>query len=224
MISSYFTEKKFDLNDIEPVINLKDFRDKGQEFWYLKNHTYNDFIYIENVFYGDELNKIIKLGNLYAEKQAQIGGLVGTVNKDIRSCKVAWMFPNKHTQWIYQRITDLVNEVNEKYFKFDLTKLENFQFTKYRSEESGFYDKHIDPMMGEYAPENRKLSIVVQLSDPSEYEGGELYLHNGKEPTIVQRKRGGIIFFPSYTLHEVTPVTKGTRYTLVGWTHGPAFK
>jgi len=33
-----------------------------------------------------------------------------------------------------------------------------------------------------------------------------------------------MIFFPSYTLHEVTPVTKGTRYTLVGWVHGPAFK
>ena len=64
----------------------------------------------------------------------------------------------------------------------------------------------------------------MQLSDPSEYEGGELKLYNGHEPITIKREKGLIVFFPSYTLHEVTPVTKGERYTLVGWVHGPAFK
>ena len=153
-----------------------------------------------------------------------IGGSIGAVNKEIRACKLAWMFPNKHTEWIYQRITDVVNQTNEEIFKFDLTKMETFQFTKYKEEESGFYDKHVDPMVGQYLPENRKLSLVVQLSDPDDYEGGDLCLYTGKDPTIIEKKRGRVVFFPSYTLHEVKPVTKGTRYTLVGWVHGPAFK
>lgn len=225
MISSYFTEKVFDLDQISPVINLEDFRDSRQLFWYLKNHNYQSSAFVDDVFNFDELDRIIKLGNLYVEEQAQIGdNSRSVVDMEIRSCKLAWMFPNKHTEWIYRRITDVVNQVNKEFFNFDLTKLENFQFTKYREEEGGFYLKHTDPMDGQYLPENRKLSLVIQLSDPNEYEGGDLCLYNGDEPSIVEKKRGRIIFFPSYTLHEVRPVTKGVRYTLVGWVHGPAFK
>lgn len=224
MISSYFTEQKFSLDLIPPIINPEDFKNKGQDFWYLRNHNYESFAFCDDVFCEDEINNIIKLGNLYVEEQALVGGSSGTVNKDIRTCRLAWMSANKHTEWVYQKITDIVNKMNDQFFKFDLTKLETFQFTKYKEEESAFYEKHTDPMMGSYVPENRKLSLVVQLSDPSEYEGGDLCLYTGKEPTIIQKKKGRIIFFPSYTLHEVTPVTKGTRYTLVGWVHGPAFK
>jgi len=224
MISSYFTEQKFDLNKIPPVINPEEFRHKTQEFWYLKHHNYQPFVFVDDVFGEDEVNQIIKLGNLYVEEQAYTGGTIGAINKEIRACKLAWMFPNNYTEWIYRKITDVVNQVNEQYFKFDLTKLETLQFTKYKEEESGFYEKHTDPIPGQYLPENRKLSLVVQLSDPSEYEGGDLCLHTAKDPTVIEKKKGRIIFFPSYTLHEVKPVTQGTRYTLVGWTHGPAFK
>lgn len=73
-------------------------------------------------------------------------------------------------------------------------------------------------------PHNRKLSMVIQLSDPSEYEGGELLLHLGNNPTRIERKKGLAVFFPSYILHEVTPVTKGERYSLVAWVHGKPFK
>ena len=224
MISSYFTEPKFNLDLIAPVINPEDFENKTQDFWYLKNHNYESFAFCDDIFSEDEINTIIKLGNLYVEENAEIGGSTSVVNKDIRSCKLAWMFPHKHTEWIYRKITDVVNQTNDQLFKFDLTKLETFQFTKYKEEESGFYEKHTDPMMGPYLPENRKLSLVVQLSDPDEYEGGDLCLYTGKDPTIIQKKKGRVVFFPSYTLHEVTPVTQGTRYTLVGWAHGPAFK
>lgn len=224
MLSSYFKEQKFDLNAIQPIIDLQEFKTKTQDFWYLKNHDYQPFAFIDDLFSESEITKIIALGNLYAEEQGQIGGEMGKINNDIRACKVSWMFPNNYSQWIYHRITDAINQINEQIFKFDLTKIETFQFTKYKEEEKGFYEKHTDSMIGNYLPENRKLSIVMQLSDSNEYEGGELYLHNGKYPTIIEKKKGRIIFFPSYTLHEVTPVTKGTRYTLVGWTHGPAFK
>lgn len=209
-------------NEIDANIDLKEFSDATTfECWYLKDHVYNESIYIENLFHESEIVEIIKFGNLYVENQGKTGS---GLNEDIRRCKVAWMFPNRYTEWIYQKVSKIINNINEVYFHYDLTKLENLQFTKYNSEENGFYDKHTDHMMGPYLPENRKLSFSIQLSDPSEYDGGELILHQGNKPKIFEKQKGGIIFFPSYTLHEVTPVTRGTRYSLVGWVRGPAFK
>ena len=70
----------------------------------------------------------------------------------------------------------------------------------------------------------RKLSFSVQLSDPDSYKGGDLLLKISNEPTSVKRTRGAVIFFPSYILHEVTPVKQGVRKSLVGWVTGPRWK
>jgi PKHD-type hydroxylase len=78
--------------------------------------------------------------------------------------------------------------------------------------------------MADEAPAARKLSLVLQLSDPSEYEGGELQTMSGPNHCAVDRQKGLIAAFPSYMLHRVTPVTKGTRYSLVVWICGPSFK
>ena len=69
----------------------------------------------------------------------------------------------------------------------------------------------------------RKLTLVLQLSDPSEYEGGELQSLTSLQPGTVNKKKGIIAAFPSWTLHQVTPVTKGVRKTLVIWVAGPQF-
>jgi PKHD-type hydroxylase len=65
---------------------------------------------------------------------------------------------------------------------------------------------------------------VLQLSDPSQYEGGNLQVMTGGEPTNVSKQRGLIAVFPAYTLHQVTPVTQGTRQSLVAWISGPPFR
>ena len=96
------------------------------------------------------------------------------------------------------------------------------QFTEYDESDSGFYTAHVDN--GETLAGFRKLSFVLQLTDPSKYQGGELVLHIGPEPTTLPRDRGKLLFFPSYTLHEVKPVTQGIRHSLVGWVAGPRFK
>ncbi len=70
----------------------------------------------------------------------------------------------------------------------------------------------------------RKLSMVLQLSDPSEYEGGDLELFTSANPIITKKQKGIIHAFPSYVMHRVTPVTKGVRKTLVVWIAGPRFK
>ena len=71
----------------------------------------------------------------------------------------------------------------------------------------------------------RKLSFVLQLSDPNDYEGGNLQLLNEAGKTyIAPRKRGTIILFDSRTQHRVIKVRSGVRKSLVGWTVGPRWK
>ena len=64
----------------------------------------------------------------------------------------------------------------------------------------------------------------MQLTNPNEYSGGELWLHQGPEPMIIEKHQGQLTLFPSYTLHEVRPVTKGERYSLVCWVNGKPFR
>jgi len=68
------------------------------------------------------------------------------------------------------------------------------------------------------------LSLTIQLSSPDDYEGGELALQFKKDAEIMPKELGKMVIFPSYILHEVRPVTKGTRYSLVAWITGKPFK
>ena len=71
----------------------------------------------------------------------------------------------------------------------------------------------------------RKLSFAMQLSDPNDYEGGNVQLldESGKS-YIMPRQRGCICLFDSRTQHRVLPVKKGVRKSIVGWTVGPRWK
>ena len=84
------------------------------------------------------------------------------------------------------------------------------------------YGWHLD--YGGNGTPSRKLSMVLQLTDPSQYEGGNLQLMTSGEPITVRKQRGLVVVFPSYVLHQVTPVTNGNRQSLVSWITGPTFK
>jgi PKHD-type hydroxylase len=114
--------------------------------------------------------------------------------------------------------------LNSKYYGFDLTGFEDaLQYTVYNeSDTKEHYTWHVDNL-GQGRPGCRKLSIVIQLSDPQEYEGGELQLHY-QSYHIARKDKGLLYIFPSYVLHRVTPVTGGTRRSLVGWICGPDFR
>ena len=168
------------------------------------------------------MEQIKIIGRRIGMNRAQTSG-AGENCLEYRRSFTSWIQPNDHTAWIYQKLTNLVLQNNENFFNFDLTMFENLQFTYYNSAEEGCYKAHVDPNVWGL-PHNRKLSLVMQLSDPSEYEGGNLLLYNSAEPTIIQKEKGMIVCFPSYTLHEVTPVTKGERYSLVAWVHGPKLR
>jgi PKHD-type hydroxylase len=128
--------------------------------------------------------------------------------------------PSSETDWLFRRMASVVESVN-RFFQFDLTIMnEGIQFTRYESP-GGNYDWHSDYGHG---MATRKLSLTVQLTDPDEYEGGELELNPEGEPFTLDKARGRAYAFPSYTLHRVKPMMTGTRHSLVVWVAGPPFR
>ena len=165
----------------------------------------------------DALRQILDTKELH---DAQVGDDGGMVNKSTRRSKIFWLPKTDEFVELYKTFHELVGKCNTDFYHFKLTEItEHIQYTVYKSEDQGYYDWHID--MG---PDKarRKLSLVCQLSDPSEYEGGELQINSGRI-LIPEKEKGTVILFPSYLLHRVTPVTKGTRRSLVLWIEGPAF-
>jgi PKHD-type hydroxylase len=185
-------------------------------FWNFETDQIQTWAYMDNVFTKEECQTIIAIGN----ENLQKGTVVGD-NKTVRDSEVSWLYAEDNMEWAFRRLTDAVMNLNEQFFKFDLAGFgEGFQFTKYTAP-TGHYGKHIDKVLGRRI---RKLSLTVQLSEPSDYDGGELLIQTADDPETMPKEQGKLIMFPSYVLHEVTPVTEGTRYSLVAWVTGKPFK
>ena len=187
--------------------------------WNFELDQVNLYAFWNNAFSKEECQTIINI----AKNKGLIKGKTfnDDKSKDVRDSKISWLYPVDGMDWVFRRVTDITLSLNERFFKFDLFGLnEGFQFTNYESP-SGKYGKHVDRGMNMIV---RKLSISIQLTDPEEYEGGELYLYEEDKGTLMDKTQGTLIMFPSYILHEVMPVTKGTRNSLVTWVTGKQFK
>jgi PKHD-type hydroxylase len=193
---------------------------KSDVSWAFETDKLNSWAYWDKAFTPEECKKIIEFAGQFEKKEARVNNKM-ELNSDIRESEVVWITPDSEIVWIYQRLTDIITALNSDYFKFDLFGfIESFQFTEYNAP-SGHYGKHVDSMFNGTV---RKLSFVIQLSDPKDYKGGELQIHLSDTPEVMKKEQGTLIAFPSYILHEVTPITKGKRYSLVGWITGKPFK
>lgn len=175
----------------------------------------------EKVFTPEECAKIIEIGNLQL-KESRIGNVNSKVKKEVRDSMVNFLHPEEDTYWIFEKLEQVTSDINDALFHFNIHGfVEGLQFTKYVAP-TGQYTAHIDRQsIGEVV---RKLSLSVQLSDPSEYDGGELEILTSLEyPEIAPKDQGTSFYFNSHLLHRVTPVTRGTRYSLVAWITGPRF-
>jgi predicted 2-oxoglutarate/Fe(II)-dependent dioxygenase YbiX len=117
---------------------------------------------------------------------------------------------------LYDIVKTQALAANNRYWGFSIPDMDPLQFLEYH--DGSHYDWHLD--IGPGSSEHRKLSIIIPLSDPKSYNGGRLHLKIGPKNVSVDLKQGHAIFFPSYILHKVTPVTKGKRFMLVGWMKG----
>ena len=162
----------------------------------------------------------------------------GVIDTNRRKSKNTWI-PTTH--WVSGFLWHYVMMANRENFLYDLKNIdaEKLQYTVYQ--EGNFYDWHNDAgLQNAYVPSNsdihgnfiqencelvRKLSFSLQLSDPEDYEGGQLQLldEEGKS-YIAPKRKGSLILFDSRTPHRVRKVTRGIRKSIVGWVVGPRWK
>jgi len=136
-----------------------------------------------------------------------------------------------HEQWLWDIIHHYVKIANKNAgWNYTLTHSEGSQFTIYNK--NNFYNWHQDAYQADKDPKfNRKISCVINLSDPKDYKGGELQFCDpkpGEKNKILTAKeimpQGSVCVFTANTWHRVTPVTKGLRYSLVNWSLGEHLK
>ena len=189
---------------------------------------------------------VIAYANAQKESMARTGGYENQqLNKDQvknmqrkRKSDLVWL----NDTWIYKELHPYVHEANKNAgWNFEWDRSESCQFTKYKLNQ--YYDWHCDSWDKPYDKPDRldygkirKLSMTCQLTDGSEYKGGELEFdfrqydpHMRDESKHIQKAteilpKGSIIVFPSFVWHRVKPVTKGTRYSLVMWSTGYPYK
>ena len=121
--------------------------------------------------------------------------------------------------WINALLCGYIRYANSLNFHYNLSDedKELAQISKYSDGE--FYGEHRDFGTNDNSI-TRKLSLTVQLSDEDSYEGGDLIFYTGSDKDQAPRGRGSVIVFDSRIFHEVTPITKGVRYSLVKWYYG----
>ena len=208
----------------------------------------NYYWYFKSAIPPKICDDIIKYGLTQAETMARTGGygdkeLTKDQVRDMkrkRNSDLVWL----NDTWIYKELHPYIHEANKAAgWNYEWDRSESCQFTKYKLNQ--YYDWHCDSWDKPYKRDDknsldngkiRKLSMTCQLTDGSEYEGGELefdfrnYDPHMREETkhLKQAKeilpKGSIIVFPSFVWHRVKPVTKGTRYSLVMWNLGYPFK
>ena len=156
------------------------------------------------------------------------GGSKRKTSSNVRKSEVAFV----DDQWVYDLIWPFMTDANENAgWKYNIVAAESCQIARYTK--GGFYTWHKDGIGAHNGafnlPDNkflhgnvRKLSMTILLN--GDYEGGHFQMHgDGNEIDTPVSGEGSVIVFPSFIEHQVTPVTKGIRYSLVTWFVGPPF-
>lgn len=194
---------------------------------YTPTSNWNDFYYYKNVF-NDEMIKQLEdmVYKNYEFSKGKTGfAELGTVTDSYKTNNrdIAYITPKPHSKWLYDLLFPLALEANEKLFHFDIDIVTDPIHYVIYPEDGGHLDWHMDT--GAYGVNKRKIAMTVQLSDPSEYEGGEFEIwFGGQQSTIVPREKGDVICFPAFCMHRVRPIKRGRRKCLVFWTGGRPFR
>lgn len=183
-------------------------------------HNYADYIYYRGLFLPHEIERIL---NFWEEDKIIKATLSGEdkYNDELRKSSVMFIDNVPENNWIYNKLAGLAINCNNERYWFDLLGFhQELQLTRYS--EGDFFDWHLDFGAGEISA--RKLSMTIQLSDADAYEGGDLQFMINNKIENAPREKGTIIIFPSFIMHRVTPITKGTRQSIVGWVSGPPYR
>lgn len=190
------------------------------------------FCILEKQFSNEQIDQIIAHADsqkFFAKTRGGQGGAVqgpigdGVIDENVRKSEVLFLELNQSTERLFDHVSKIIGRINYDKFRMDLDLIEALQFTRYDSTGS-HYDWHVDSHQGDMRTHQRKLSMTAMLSDPEEYEGGDLLLNNHgnqEHATTIRARKGDVIVFYSHLPHKVTPVTGGERLSLVSWFLGP---
>ncbi len=185
----------------------------------LKYH-FAEYVYYQGLFLPHEIDRILNFWDDDKTIKATLAG-ENTYNDELRKSSVMFIDNTPENDWIYNKLAGLAINCNNERYWFDLLGFhQELQLTRYS--EGDFFDWHLDFGAGEISA--RKLSMTIQLSDEDEYEGGDLEFMINQKIVAAPRKKGTIVIFPSFIMHRVTPITKGTRQSIVGWVSGPPYR
>jgi PKHD-type hydroxylase len=195
----------------------------------------NSYQIFTRAFNDQFCDHIVNTAMLYPEQSGVIGSHdtnsgenTSKLDFSIRNSTIRWIDVYAHRE-INTILNDYVNAVNSKMFNFDVSfGFDSLQYTEYNgnAETKQFYNWHMD-CLHDNAIFDRKITAVVQLSHPEDYEGGIFEIDQVARPEFDLNKfapRGSLLIFPSYLQHRVTPVTSGIRRSLVSWYNGPRFR
>ena len=178
---------------------------------------------IENYLLPEQCDDLIRIGRSLPPEQSQIGDAkIQSHDTKIRKSAITFIPPKPEYKFLYDRLLFDIHKINRDHFNFDnIGMVEAPQYSEYFKD--GHYSWHPDSEMnGVNNAVIRKISMTLLLNDPSEYEGGDFeILEQGKK---IPLKRGDAVFFASFLIHRVTPVTKGVRQSLVQWFTGTPFR
>ena len=190
------------------------------------------YVCVEDYFTDQELQHIEFISKLKplnkATTIAQSNGAVVNDNP-IRISNNSFHGYTEENSWFFEKMNSAIESVNNSVYGFDLYGYKDYQYTEYEGSENGKYGVHMDLIMTEAKPadllDTRKLSISLLLSESeTDFTGGDFLIYEGGNPTKVEARKGTMILFPSFMLHEVKPVTSGLRKSIVIWVEGPKFK
>ena len=198
-----------------------------------------EWCFYSRKFSDEACEEIIGLALQQDEGVGTVGGAAGEggvskVDGAIRKSNVIWLRRlDPLCSGLFSVIDQCVWEANNTWFGVDYQYCgaDSFQFTVYREgaetgEDGDYYHTHADAAWVNEQPSQRKLSVMLQLTDPADYEGGEFRMEHISQPLPQDeiKTRGMLLVFPSLIRHGVTAVTSGVRYSLVGWYMGPPWR
>lgn len=186
----------------------------------------------QNFLSKDECQSIIHWGEEQALDWAGVVGyddetkqLENRVEGEHRLVQATGL-PEEGYEWLYTRLAEEALKINNDFWRFDIRGCyEDISFLKYTHFEGrgpGRFNWHSD-VSGD-SIRHRKVSMIIQLSDPTHYDGCNLEFFTGENVRCDTNQQGSLITFPSNSIHRITPIARGTRYSLVMWVTGPPFR
>jgi len=187
-----------------------------------------EWCYFKSRLTKQQCDYILEEGLKLPAQKGQMGVSDSIVNENYRKSDIRFIHQQQRFDFLFDDIWKMAIQANHDFFNFHITRLSFIQLAEYSSDVQGEYKKHHDVFWMNGDPHfHRKLTCVIQLSDPTSYDGGDFEMYDLCQDSPNKddiRQQGTVIFLPSFVLHAALPVTRGVRHSLAVWIEGPKWR